>query len=89
MMHQHVMGEAIPKFYGATTLGERGQVVLPAEARKDLNLSPSTKVMVFGAPMGGGLFIVKADSIAEMLAHANKMLSGVEEVLKSSEDESP
>jgi len=88
-MHQHIMGEGIPKFYGATTIGERGQVVVPAEARKDLNLSPSTKVMVFGAPMGEGLLIVKADSIAEMLAHANKMLSGVEEVLKSSEDESP
>ena len=88
-MHQHIMGEGIPKFYGATTLGERGQVVVPAEARKDLNLSPSTKVMVFGAPMGEGLLIVKADSVAEMLARANKMLSGVEEVLKSSEDESP
>ncbi|MBA7674887.1 hypothetical protein ES703_83112 [subsurface metagenome] len=88
-MHQHIMGEGIPKFYGATTLGERGQVVVPAEARKDLNLSPSTKVMVFGAPMGEGLLIVKADSIAEMLARANKVLSGVEEVLKSSEDESP
>jgi len=87
MMHQHMMGEGIPKFYGATTIGERGQVVVPAEARKDLNLSPSTKVMVFGGLMGEGLLIVKADSIAEMLAHANKMLSGVEEVLKSSKDE--
>jgi AbrB family looped-hinge helix DNA binding protein len=79
----------IPKFYGATTIGERGQVVVPAEARKDLNLSPSTKIMVFSAPMGEGLLIVKADSVAEMLAHATKMLSGVEEVLKFSKDESP
>jgi AbrB family looped-hinge helix DNA binding protein len=82
------MGEGIPKFYGATTIGERGQVVIPAEARKDLSLTHSTKVMVFGAPMGEGLLIVKADSISEMLARANKMLSGVEEVLKSSKDES-
>jgi AbrB family looped-hinge helix DNA binding protein len=88
MIHQHLMGEAIPKFYGATTIGERGQVVVPAEARKDLNLSPSTKVMVFGGPIGEGLLIVKADSVAEMLAHASKMLSGVEEVLKSTKDES-
>ena len=87
MIHQHLIGEAIPRFYGATTIGERGQVVVPAEARKDLNLSPSTKVMVFGAPMGEGLLIVKADSVAEMLARANKMLSGVEEVLKSTKDE--
>jgi len=88
MMHSHFMGEATPKFYGATTIGERGQIVIPADARKDLNLSHSTKVMVFGAPMGEGLLIVKADSIAEMLTHANQMLSGVEEVLKSSADDS-
>jgi len=87
MIHQHLVGEAIPKFYGATTIGERGQVVVPAEARKDLNLSPSTKVMVFGGPIGEGLLIIKADSVAEILARASKMLSGVEEVLKSDKDE--
>ncbi len=87
-MHQHLMREAIPKFYGATTIGERGQVVIPAEARKDLNLSPSDKVMVFGGPMVEGLLIVKADSVAEMLAHASKMLNGFEEVLKSGKGES-
>jgi AbrB family looped-hinge helix DNA binding protein len=87
MTHQHLMGETVPKFYGATTIGERGQIVIPAEARKDLNLSPSTKVMVFGGPVGKGLLIVEADSVAEMLAHASKMLSGVEEVLKSNKNE--
>ena len=81
MMHQHFMGEAIPKFYGATTISERGQLVIPAKARKDLNLAPSTKVMVFGGPIGEGLLIVKADSVVEMLG-------GVEEALKSSTDDS-
>ena len=88
MMHQHMMGKGVPKFYGATTIGERGQVVVPAEARKDLELTHSTKVMVFGAPMGEGLLLIKADSISEMLVHANQMLSGVEEMLKSSSDDS-
>ena len=87
MMPPHFFGDAIPKFYGATTIGERGQLVIPAEARKDLNLEPSTKVMVFGGSMGEGLLIVKAESVAEILAHASKMLSGVEEVLKSSTDD--
>ena len=87
-MHPHIIGDGIPKFYGATTIGERGQVVVPVEARKDLNLTHSTKVMIFGGPMGEALLIVKADSIAEMLAHASKMLSGVEEVLKSSTEDS-
>ena len=87
-MHPHIMGDSIPKFYGATTIGERGQVVVPAEARKDLNLTHSTKVMIFGGPMGEALLIVKAESVSEMLTRASKMLSGVEEVLKSSPDDS-
>ncbi len=87
-MYTNYSGEAIPKFYGATTIGERGQVVIPAEARKDLNLIPSSKVMVFAGPIGQGLLIVKAESVAEILAQASKMLSGVEEVLKSSADDS-
>lgn len=88
MMHPHLMGEAIPKFYGATTIGERGQVVVPAEARKDLDMVPSSKVLVFSSPGSEGLLIIKAESVAEILAHASKMLSGVEEVLKSSTDDS-
>jgi AbrB family looped-hinge helix DNA binding protein len=89
MIHPHFTGEAVPKFYGATTIGERGQVVVPAEARKDLNLAPSTKVMVFsGGPIGEGLLILKADSIAEMIARANQMLSGVKDILQSEADKS-
>ena len=88
MMHQHFMGKTIPKFYGATTISERGQLVIPAKARKDLNLAPSTKVMVFGGPIGEGLLIVKADSVVKMLAHASKMLGGVGEALKSSTNDS-
>ena len=86
MIHQHFSEEGIPKFYGATTIGERGQIVVPAEARKDMNLTPSTKVMVFGGHRGEALIIVKADAVAEMLARANKMINGVEEILKSGED---
>jgi AbrB family looped-hinge helix DNA binding protein len=79
--------ESIPKFYGATTIGERGQIVIPAEARKDQNLSSSTKLMVFSAPMGEGLMLVKADSITKFLTHASKMLSGFEEIIKSNKVE--
>ena len=36
------------KFYGTTTMGARGQVVVPAEARKDLNLQPGDQLLVMG-----------------------------------------
>ena len=34
--------------YGTTTIGEKGQVVIPAEARKELRLVKGEKLLVFG-----------------------------------------
>lgn len=33
-------------FYGAVTVGERGQVVIPAEAREQLDFKPGDKLLV-------------------------------------------
>ena len=65
-----------PKFYGSTTIGERGQMVIPAEARKDFEITHSSKLLVFGSP--GGLMIVKADHITGFLAKASEMLRALE-----------
>jgi len=87
-MEKHFMAEAGPKFYGATTIGERGQVVIPAEARKDFQISPSTKLLVFSGHGGDALMLVKAEFVTEFLTRATKMLSGLEEVLKADADNS-
>jgi AbrB family looped-hinge helix DNA binding protein len=72
-----------PKFYGVTTVGERGQVVIPAEARRDLELTPATKLLVFGSHSGGGIMITKAESFAEFLTKAVSMMTRFEEMLKA------
>ncbi len=36
------------KFYGSVTVSERGQIVVPAEARKDFSIKPGDKLLVFG-----------------------------------------
>lgn len=33
-------------FYGSVTVGERGQVVIPAEAREELDFKPGDKLLV-------------------------------------------
>jgi len=72
-----------PKFYGATTVGERGQVVIPAEARRDLGLTPATKLLVFGAHKGKGIMITKADTFAGFLNKAIGTMARFEEMLKA------
>ncbi|HAS27788.1 MAG TPA: AbrB family transcriptional regulator [Dehalococcoidia bacterium] len=74
------------KFYGSTTVGERGQMVIPAEARRDLNITPSTKLLVFaGGPGGESLIITRADSIAEYVAKAKDLMVKMEEMIKKEE----
>jgi AbrB family looped-hinge helix DNA binding protein len=36
------------KFYGSVTIGERGQIVIPVDARKDFGMQPGDKLLVFG-----------------------------------------
>ena len=85
MEHKFLEGK-IPKLYGATTVGERGQVVIPAEARRDFQLAPATKLLVFGGPGGEGLILTKAESVAEFLTRAMSMLSRLDEVLRADTD---
>ena len=87
-MNENLLGHPLPKFYGATTIGERGQLVIPSEARKDFKMTPSTKVLVFSGPGRDSMVLVKAEAVTEFLSRATKMLSGLEEVLNGEPDDS-
>lgn len=54
------------QFYGTTTLGEKGQVVIPAEARKAVKLKNKEKLLVFG--VGEDLIILAKISNLEQFA---------------------
>jgi len=75
--------ERTPKFYGATVLGERGQIVIPAEARRVADLTPGTKIVVLGGPDGRMLMLAKADSIAELMANMIEHMSRIDKLIKS------
>lgn len=52
------------RFYGAITVSERGQVVIPAEARRDFGIEVGDKLLVMG-DLSSGLWIVKASMLIE------------------------
>jgi len=76
-----------PKFYGSTTVGERGQVVIPAEARRDFKITPSTKLLVFGHRRHGGLMLTRAETVSEFIEMANAMIENLEKLRKSLKEE--
>jgi len=63
------------KLYGTATVGARGQVVIPAEARKDLGLSPGDQLMVMGK-FGKALGLIKASEMENFVKVIMKNLSG-------------
>jgi AbrB family looped-hinge helix DNA binding protein len=52
------------RFYGAITVSERGQIVIPAEARRDFNIEVGDKLLVLG-DLDSGLALMKASSLLE------------------------
>jgi AbrB family looped-hinge helix DNA binding protein len=68
------------KFYGSCTVGERGQVVLPIEARKRFGIKPGDKLVVVSADSKDfeKIVLVKSESMARMLS----LLTDYEGVLK-------
>ncbi len=83
----HPIADAMPKFYGAVTVSERGQVAIPAEARREMVIVPSAKLLAFGNPNKQVLVLVKAEFATEMLASATAALSQFEQVIKAEHPE--
>ena len=38
----------MPKFFGTSTIGERGQIVIPSDAREEMGIKPGQKMIFFG-----------------------------------------
>lgn len=64
-------------FFGSVTVGERGQIVLPAEARALFNINPGDKVLVMRHPLSQGLMIVQIDALVDF---AEEFRAGVQEI---------
>ena len=52
------------RFYGSITVSDRGQIVIPAEARRDFSIEVGDKLLVFG-DLETGLAIAKASVLFE------------------------
>jgi AbrB family looped-hinge helix DNA binding protein len=67
------------EFYGSATVGERGQVVLPIELRKKIQLEAGEKLIVMGTEGESIVLLLKADFLTHLLS---KMEKGQNELRK-------
>lgn len=67
---------------GSTTVGPRGQVVIPVNARKEMGIDAGTTLLVFKAFHGQGLVLLKVDAIEQMMSMVSKRLTDFEKLVK-------
>jgi len=63
-------------FYGSATLGERGQVVIPADARKDCEIQAGDKLLVFRHPLHPHMLILaRVGDMQELLQQMSNAIN--------------
>lgn len=69
------MGLAVPPkgkhIFGMVKVGDKGQIVLPAKARKIFDINPGDNVLVLGDE-GQGLAIIKEKGLLDLIRNARK-----------------
>lgn len=70
---------AQPEFYGSSTVGERGQIVLPIELRKKFEIEPGDKLLVLGGEGMGvwSIFLVKSDVLSMAMAKVGENIGNI------------
>jgi AbrB family looped-hinge helix DNA binding protein len=69
-----------PEFQGSTTVGERGQIVLPAEMRKKHGINPGDKLLVISYPLPNGeytIMLVESSVLNQVLSDMTEQIGQI------------
>lgn len=71
------------KILGTATLNDKGQLVIPVEARSKLGLKPGSKVVIMSSPDKPALIILRAEEVEAMVRDLADALNSDEPSPKS------
>lgn len=74
------------RFYGTITVSERGQIVIPAEARRDFKIAVGDKLLVFG-DVEKGLWITNASMLIDIMPGFTSILDSETGQVKEDKNE--
>jgi AbrB family looped-hinge helix DNA binding protein len=57
-------------FLGVATVGAKGQIVIPADARTAMKIEEGSKVVVLRGPREGSIILFRVDSLESFWARA-------------------
>lgn len=71
------------KLYGTATVGTKGQVVIPAEARDTLGIAAGDRLYVLGSQQGKWIGLIQEDQLRTMLEHLTDNIELYKDVLNN------
>ncbi len=73
------INDKVPKFkvFGSMVVSPRGQVVIPANARKELDIGSGDTLLACGTPHGQGLLLLKVDAVEQILSTMSEQLANL------------
>lgn len=75
------------KLYGTATVGTKGQIVIPAEAREELGIKPGDRLYVVNAMHDMGIVFLKEECLESMVEHLTAQVENFREMKrKQTED---
>lgn len=59
-------------FLGSATVGAKGQIVIPADAREAMQINEGDRVVVLRGPRDGSIVVFRVDAFDKLLAKATR-----------------
>lgn len=73
------------KLYGTATVGTKGQVVIPADAREEIGIKTGDRLYVIGSPESKVVGFIKEEQLEVFIAKLNVDLDALKQ-LKSKQE---
>lgn len=72
------------RLYGTATVGTKGQIVIPSEAREELGIEPGDRLYVIGSPKKGVAMLLKEDMVEHFIEQMNIQVETFKALKKNS-----
>jgi AbrB family looped-hinge helix DNA binding protein len=71
------------KLYGTATVGTKGQIVIPSEARDELAIAPGDKLYIAGSPEKKVLFCLKEDQLRALVEQLTSDVEAANQIINN------
>jgi AbrB family looped-hinge helix DNA binding protein len=75
------------RLYGTATVGTKGQVVIPSDAREELDIKTGDRLYVVGSMERKWVGFIKEEQLRELLEHITENVENYKNALDNTEKE--